>query len=265
MGSHDEEESIGITSIAESDKGKDSSKDYQIADEPSFTYKQHTATILSLTGPIVLSEIFQNILPIVDIAFVGNLGKDELGAAALATVWFNLWNTAMLGLMTATDTMLSQSFGAKEYRGFAMWTVNSIVVVTVAGIFVAGLIALCEPCMLLFGQDPDLAKNAGDFSYRLIPGLIPYFIFKVLTKYLQAQNIVTPAVYIGILANAVNVFANWFFIYGLNLGLNGAPWATTLTRIGEMILIILYIRWQSTTTLANTFPVMSRHDRRIIQ
>jgi len=255
---HDEEESIGITSIAENDnKGKDSSEDYQIADEPSFTYKQHTATILSLTGPIVLSEIFQNILPIVDIAFVGNLGKDELGAAALATVWFNLWNTVMLGLMTATDTMLSQSFGAKEYRGFAMWTVNSIVVVTVVGIFVAGLIALCEPCMLLFGQDPDLAKNAGDFSYRLIPGLIPYFIFKVLTKYLQAQNIVTPAVYIGILANAVNVFANWFFIYGLNLGLNGAPWATTLTRIGEMILIILYIRWQSTTTLADTFPVMS--------
>jgi Na+-driven multidrug efflux pump len=109
---HDEEESIGITSIAENDnKGKDSSEDYQIADEPSFTYKQqHTATILSLTGPIVLSEIFQNILPIVDIAFVGNLGKDELGAAALATVWFNLWNTAMLGLMTATDTMLSQSW-----------------------------------------------------------------------------------------------------------------------------------------------------------
>ena len=131
MSSHDEEESIGITSVADNNKGEDSSENYQIANEPSFTYKQHIATIFSLTGPIVLSEIFQSTLPVVDIAFVGNLGKDELGAAALATVWFNLWNTAMLGLMTATDTMLSQSFGAKEYRGFAMWTVNSIVVVRI--------------------------------------------------------------------------------------------------------------------------------------
>lgn len=54
------------------------------------TYREHLAHVTKLTYPIVLSEIFQNLLPVVDIAFVGRLGKEDLAAAALATVWFNL-------------------------------------------------------------------------------------------------------------------------------------------------------------------------------
>ena len=54
------------------------------------TYREHLEHVTKLTYPIVLSEIFQNLLPVVDIAFVGRLGKEELAAAALATVWFNL-------------------------------------------------------------------------------------------------------------------------------------------------------------------------------
>ena len=80
-----------------------------IVESPSHsTYWQHARGVLKLSLPIILSEIFQNTLPVIDIAFVGQLGKDELGAAALATVWFNLFNTTFLGFMTSIDTLLSQ-------------------------------------------------------------------------------------------------------------------------------------------------------------
>jgi MATE family multidrug resistance protein len=277
MSCHDDEEQpvIAIATancIADSIKDNNSSElDEQQEeeepenDEPKITYRQHSSIIFALTGPIVLSEIFQNTLPIVDLAFVGNLGKDELGAAALATVWFNLWNAAMLGFLTATDTMLAQSFGAGKYKTFAMWTGNSIVIATVAALIASGFIALCGPCLLVLGQDPDLAYQAGQFSYRLLPGLIPYYVFKVLTKYLQAQNQVSPGVYIGLLANGVNVFVNWFFIYELNMGLYGAPWATSVTRIGEFLLIVLYIRWKR-SELIETLPIISMKnlEKRII-
>ena len=48
------------------------------------SYRQHMIEVSKLTYPIILSEIGQNTLPVIDIAFVGQLGKDELGAAALA-------------------------------------------------------------------------------------------------------------------------------------------------------------------------------------
>ena len=216
------------------------------------SYKHHISQILSLTFPIIASEIFQNTLPVIDIAFVGNLTKEDLGAAALATVWFNLWNATMLGFMTAIDTILAQSFGAAEYQSFAMWTGNSVYIVIMASIIVSGLIALCEPCMVLFGQDETLAKMAGEFSYRLIPGLIPYYLFKVFTKYLQTQNRVAPGVYIGLIANGINVLANWLFIYKFGMGIRGAPWATSFTRFAEVLLILCYIYGWKKSELSTT-------------
>ncbi len=270
-GCNDEEEPDDPINSSTSLRIKQNTQDYNCNGEdgdnandvqdPNLTYQQHTSDIFALTGPIVLSEIFQNTLPVVDIAFVGNLGKQELGAAALATVWFNIWNTAMIGFMTAIDTMLAQSHGAKANEMFAIWTANSIIIVTIAACVACGLVAICGPCMALFGQDPDLAAEAGHFSYRLLPGLIPYFLFKVLTKYLQAQNKVSPGVYIGLVANGVNVFFNWFFIYRMKMGLYGAPWATTATRIIEFLLIIIYIYWnRKETNIKATLPKFStRH------
>ncbi len=222
------------------------------------SFFEHLSQILQITGPIILSEIFQNTLPIVDIAFVGRLtGKEELAAAALATVWFNLWNSTMLGFCTAIDTLLAQSYGAQEFATFSMWSGNGIIIVSLVTILIGGLIALCDPVMVAFGQDPTLAAAAGQFSYRLLPGLLPYYIFKVLVKHLQTQNILIPGALIGLFANIFNVFANWFLISYLDMGLNGAPIATTLTRFIELIMVLFYFYWKKSSTLEKTWPSIS--------
>ena len=210
----------------------------------SLSYRQHTRDVLSISGPIIMSEIFQNTLPIVDIAFVGRLlSKEDLAAAALATVWFNLWNTTMMGFMTAIDTLLSQSYGAGKHDAFRTWTGTSLIVVFWTTIVVAGLIALCGPAMKLFGQDSSQADEAALFSYRLLPGIFPYYLFKVLIKYLQTQDILWPGVYVGICANGFNILFNWLLIDRWGLGIAGAPWATTLTRLVEFLLVLAYLFW----------------------
>jgi MATE family multidrug resistance protein len=224
------------------------------------SYLQHLIEVSKLTYPIILSEIFQNCLPVVDIAFVGRLGKQDLAAAALATVWFNLWNSTMMGFMTAIDTLLAQSFGANHLEGFAIWTGTSLVVVFFTTIIVSGVIALCGPAMHLFGQDPELANAAGEFSYRLIPGLFPYFGFKILTKSLQTQNKLAPGVWIGILANLVNGLFNWGLIFALGWGMNGAPWATTFTRFCEFFFIVGYMYYHRNDSLKATWPRLSKEN-----
>lgn len=61
-------------------------------------------------------------------AFVGNLTK-EAAAAALASVWMNIGNTTLNGFMTAVDTLLNQSYGAKKYAIYGMWTANTLLFV----------------------------------------------------------------------------------------------------------------------------------------
>jgi len=191
--------------------------------------------------------------------FAGQLGKDELASAALATAWFNLWNSTMIGFMTAIDTILSQSYGANQYENFGSWTGNSLVVTMLATVLVSGIIALCGPAMHLFGQQSSLADAAGSFSYGLIPGLFPYYAFKVFTKYLQTQNNLAPSVIIGIIANGLNALFNWGLIFKAGMGLQGAPWATTLTRAAEFLLIGAYMLLRK-NKLKETWPRVKREN-----
>jgi MATE family multidrug resistance protein len=222
------------------------------------SYRQHLLDVSKITGFIIASEIFQNTLPVIDIAFIGRLpdGKDDLAAAALATVWFNLWNSTMIGFLSAIDTLLAQSYGANEMAAFRAWAGTSLVIVLLVTILVAGMLALCGPAMKLVGQDPALADEAAAFSYRLIPGLFPYYIFKVMIKVLQTQDILWPGIVIGIFANGFNILLNWLLIYALDMGIAGAPWATTITRFVECFMLIGYFLHKR-STLQSTWPVFS--------
>lgn len=224
-----------------------------------YSHRQHAVGIVQTAFPIILSELFQNTLPVVDIAFVGSLlSKEDLAAAALATVWFNLWNDTMMGFMTAIDTFLAQTFGAGELDSFSSWAGNSLMIVLVASVVVSAMVAICEPFMLIFGQNEAISRQAGQFAYRLLIGLPPLYIFKALTKYLQAQDILYPCIYIGILANGINVAANYLLISKFKQGINGAPLATSITRWIELIVILAYIIWNKSSKLKNTFPSFDR-------
>ncbi len=249
----EEEEAINITT---SNNEGHAVYDDNNTDAP-YAFSKHLRGISLLTGPIIIAEFFQNTLPVVDIAFVGRLtSKEDLAAAALATVWFNLWNATMLGFCTAVDTLLSQSFGAQEYRVFSMWTGTSLFIVFLVSFLAIGLIALCQPIMVAFGQNPVIAQAAGQFTYRLIPGVLPYYMSRVLVKYLHAQNILIPPMIIGLFANLFNVLSNWFFISYLRMGLNGAPIATSMTRCFELTAFVVFLYWNK-SGLMRTWPKFS--------
>jgi MATE family multidrug resistance protein len=59
---------------------------------------------------------------------------------------------------------------------------------------------------------------------RLIPGLFPLYRFKVLSKYLQTQNILAPSVIIGMVAVVNQVLFCSALIFKAGWGIAGAPW-----------------------------------------
>ena len=245
-------------------KVENGSEELSLDAEPDLrAFRQLTCEILNLTFPIILSEVLQNTLPVVDLAFVGQLSKDDLGVAALGTVWFNLWDATLQGFCTAIDTLLSQAYGANDYDVFAMWTGLGIIIVMVMTCLMAAILSLCGPFMVLFGQDPVIASQAEKFSYLLIPGIFPYYCYKILVKHLQSQDILLPGALSGVFANGLNIFNNWFFIFYLDKGLFGAPVATTLTRFAEFALMVVYFYWNRRSTLSKMWPVFA--PRKLIQ
>ena len=56
-------------------------------------WRDHGAVIVKLSAAISAASVLSVGMTLVDFAMVGHLGRTELGAAALATTWFNLAST----------------------------------------------------------------------------------------------------------------------------------------------------------------------------
>jgi MATE family multidrug resistance protein len=193
------------------------------------------------------------------LGFIGRIGKTELAAAALGNTVFYLVHYPMLGVMTAIDTLLATTFGAGQLKAYSDWTQVAMVALTALTVPVMVLMLFVEEMLAGIKQSPELAALAGSFCKQLVWGLPPYYWVQVMTKYLQSQHILGPPVYMGLVANAANVFLNWLLVFHLGYGFDGAPVATSLCRWFQLFLFMGYfVLWPQRHAATKPKSVMTR-------
>lgn len=225
--------------------------------QPESSLKAEASQLGTLAFPIMTVSMLQFLMVMVDMGMVGRLGTQELAASALANTFFNCLQHPVVGCATALDTLLATAWGAGQHAAFGQWAKAGVLTLLLLGVPVAGALLVAEPLLVGIGQDKRLAALAGAFAWRLVPGVFPHFAFIAMTKYLQAQSILAPAVWIALLANGINLFLNWLLIYALGLGFTGAPVATSLSRWAQFLCLLGYLAW-SRPRHAKTIP--SWHD-----
>ena len=204
-------------------------------------YAAETRVMLRIALPIVASNLLGVTMGMTDLGFIGRVGREELAAAALGNTLFYLMHYPMLGVMTAVDTLLATAHGAKQPRAYGDWTQTGIVAVTALCVPVGATMMFVGPILRGIGQSPHLASLADAFCKQLVWGLPPYYWFQVLTKYLQAQHVLAPPVYVALVSNGANVLLNWLLIFRLGRGFSGAPVATSLCRWVQLALLLAYL------------------------
>ena len=209
---------------------------------------------LSLSLPIIASNLLMVAMQMTDLAFIGRVGKDELGAAALGNTVFYLLHYPMIGALTAVDTLLATAHGAAMPTAYGEYTQVGMVFVTACCVPIGVCMLFVEPLLLGIAQDPHLARLAGDFCAHLAWSLFPYYWTQVLTKYLQAQHVLSPPVYVGIVSNGANVALNWLFIFELGWGFDGAPVATGACRWFQLFALLGYLAFSETERARDTRP-----------
>ena len=127
------------------------------------------------------------------------------------------------------DTLLATAHGASMPAAYGEYTQVGLAFVTACCVPIGACMLFVEHLLLGIEQDPALARLAGAFCKHLAWSLFPYYWTQVLTKYLQAQHVLAPPVYVGIVANGANVFLNWLLIFHLGWGFTGAV-ATAICR-----------------------------------
>lgn len=200
----------------------------------------------ALGVPVAATQLSTMLLGFVDTVMVGRVSVEAIGAVALANVW--VFGTLMFanGMLMGIDPIVAQSHGAGDGARAGRALQTGLVLAVLLSIPLGLLWLGTESFLLAVGQDPALARMAGDYTRVQIPG-IPFFLaYAALRQYLQGREHMRAAMWVILAANLFNVLFNWMFIFGHlgvpPLGVVGAGIATSLTRIVTFVGLVLFIR-----------------------
>ena len=212
------------------------------------TARKEAGQLLRLAIPVVLAQLATMAMGFVDTIMVGRVSVEALGSVAIANFWIFATMQSCLGILFGLDPLVSQAHGAGDGERAGRTLQHGLVLAGFLSVILIFLWSLCETVLLATGQDPELAAVAHRYTWVQLPS-VPFLLgAAALRQYLQARELVRPAMWVVIIANVWNVFFNWVFIFG-NLGVpamgvEGAGIATCLTRILSGLALLGLVRWR---------------------
>ncbi|KAI9847085.1 MAG: hypothetical protein M1837_003203 [Sclerophora amabilis] len=195
--------------------------------------------------PVIFAYTLQNSLQTVSVLVVGRLSPEELAISSFSYMFAQStgWLIA-LGGTTALDTLGSSSFtGSKNPHDLGTMLQKAFLVLGLFYVPVAVLWFCSDPVFRFLGQEAELSRRAAQFLSCLVPGGLGYVYFECMKKYLQAQEIMRPGTYVLLITSPINAGLNYLFVYTFNIGLLGAPIATSISYWLSFFLLFCYARF----------------------
>lgn len=186
--------------------------------------------MLRIAIPMILSNITVPLLSLVDTAVIGHLPHAYyLGGVAVGSmiVTFIFWFCGFLRMSTTGAT--AQAFGANDHEA----QVKVLVQGSAVALFLAAIVLLFHPLILSFG----LYLSGG--SAEVVTYAAEYFSVRIWSAPAVLLNLVALGWMLGmhnakgpmwqlILANALNIVLDIWFVWGLQLGVTGVAAATVI-------------------------------------
>lgn len=201
--------------------------------------------IIKISSPILLSLLAQNIIQVIDTAFLGRVGEIELGASALAGIIYIALYTLGFGFSMGSQILIGRRNGEENYS-------------KIGEIVIQGVLFLLIPAIVLI---PVLRYAAGEwlpmmFNSQNVAGAVTeYLEWRVFGIIFAFTNVMFRAFYIGIartkvltLNALVMAVVNVIFDYGLifgnlgmpEMGIGGAALASIIAEFASTIFFVLY-------------------------
>ncbi|HET9369515.1 MAG TPA: MATE family efflux transporter [Vicinamibacterales bacterium] len=214
----------------------------------------------ALAWPVVVAEIGWLAMGIVDTIMVAPLGPAAIGAVGAGSILFMALMMPGFGTLLALDTFVARSFGAGRIDECHRWLfagVQLAIVMTVVLTVVAFLGVRALPAV---GFHPDVIAALSPYMTSLLWSVAPLMLYIAMRRYLQAMNVVRPIMAGLIIANAINLGANWLLVEGRlgfpALGVVGAAYATVVSRVflGVFTFVVLLRRERDTPSGLHDVP-----------
>lgn len=211
-------------------------------------FKENFSTTFYLAYPVMLSQLGQVLVGVADSMMVGRLGAVPLAAASLANSIFFVVLMFGIGVSMSMTPLVAMADGNHKGKRISRLFNHGFIINMAGGILMFFLIVMASPFLKNLNQPEEVVTLAIPYLAIITFSLLPFMFFQTFKQFAEGLSQTKQAMYITIFCNGINVFFNWVMIYGNlgfpALGLNGAGWATLISRI-FMGLMMAYYVWNS--------------------
>ncbi len=209
----------------------------------TYSYKN----IWKVAYPILISLIMEQMIGLTDTAFLGRVGEVELGASAIAIVYYMVLFMIGFGFSIGAQIIIGRRNGEGDYKatGRIFW-IGLYFVLALSGVIIL-LSELFTPWMMKFMVSSDAIYDAA-LSY--VRWRLPGMVFAFMTAMFRAFYIGTTQTKTLTLNSVVmvlsNVVFNYILIFGKfgcpALGITGAAIGSSLAELVSLIFFVAYTR-----------------------
>ncbi len=203
--------------------------------------------LLVLAAPLVMTQLAQMAIGTTDLILLGRYSRSALAAVAIGnTVYWFAWLLGG-GPASAVSPMIAHILGERAgNRGgvraslrMGLWAVGIVSVVVMPILWSA------RPILLLLHQQPDLAKDAGQFVSLLSIGLPFSLATMVLGGFATSLGHPRAGLWVSLATIIFNALVGWTLIFGHfgapRLGIVGSGLATSASSVFGFIAMLAII------------------------
>ena len=176
-----------------------------------------------------------------DNIMVGQLGTAELAAVSLGNSFVFIAMSLGIGFSTAITPLVAEADGAGNKADGKSALKHGLVLCTLLGLALFGIILLCKPLMYLMKQPPEVVEIAIPYMDLVAFSLVPLIIFQAFKQFSEGLSQTKYPMYATVVANIINIVLNYLLIFGTfgfpKWGIVGAAVGTLVSRIAMVIFI----------------------------
>ena len=207
-------------------------------EQMNYTYKK----IWLIAFPVMMSILIEQLINITDALFLGHVGDVELGASALAGIWFLAIYMLGFGFSLGLQVVIARRNGEQRYAETGKTFFQGLFFLLILAVLLCLLSKIFSPVLLKHLITSDDVYNAviRYLDWR-IWGLLFSFPFLALRSFLVGITQTKALNMAAFTAVLVNIPLNWLLIFGFDMGISGAAIASSFAEMCSLAVLAAYM------------------------
>ena len=206
-----------------------------------YTYKQ----IWTIAYPILISLIMEQLIGMTDTAFLGRVGEIELGASAIAGVYYLAIFMMAFGFSIGAQILIARRNGEGNYKEIGPIFYQGVYFLLVVAAILFTLSIVFSPHILKnIISSPHIYNAAESYIHWRVYGFFFSFVGVMFRAFFVGTTQTKTLTLNSIVMVLSNVVFNYILIFGKfgfpALGISGAAIGSSVAELVSMIFYILY-------------------------